>query len=154
MNEEMDVDKLILDAERQLRYTQSEIKKIDQELARLREERETTEQKEIEAKSAAGEDVLDFEPSRELRALKMAIDRYEQNLENFQQKEVDTQKQIDNLKTSRLETQLLQQSKVVVELKKREADILEQLKEVQQEIEAAEAVKAELAIMVADHTDG
>jgi chromosome segregation ATPase len=153
-NGETDIDKQIAEAERQLRYTQSEIKKVTQQLLPLREEYEVGKQKEIDERTKAGEDILDFEPSRELRAVQMAVRRYEQNLENLQQREVETKKQVDKLKDSKIEVQLLRQSKVMVELKKREAEILGQLKEVQQEIEAVEALKAELAVLIADRADG
>jgi tRNA splicing endonuclease len=154
MNAETDVDKQILEAERQLRFTQSEIKKLTQELTRQREQCKAAEQREIDAFTEAGGDVLDFEPSRPLNAMKLAVARQEQNLENLQQREIETKKQIDKLKGSKIESHLLQQSKVVVELKKRESEILEQLKEIQQQIEVAEALKAELAVMVADRADG
>ena len=153
MNAEIDVDKQILDAERQLRYTQSEIKKITQDLTKLREECESVEQKEIEAFTEAGGDVLDFKPSRPLNTMKMAVSRHEQNLENLQQREADNKKQINDLKLSKLEAHLLQQSRVVADLKKRESEILEQLNDIQQQIEVAEALKAELAQMVANHAE-
>jgi len=145
MTLDRNTDERIKEIERQLRQTRIEIQEISQRLGPLREKYEVEKQKEIEAKARAGEDILDFEPSRELTTLDMSVTRTEQNLENSQQKEADLERQLENLKIEKFESQLIKQSQAILELRKRESEILAELTDIQTRIKAAEEIRTHLA---------
>jgi len=143
--EQADLDKELNEADRLLRQVRKEIEETEETSGPLRERYEVSQQAELDAKTAAGEDVLEFVPSAKLQALKSSLDRTEQRLQSLREKEREILERTEELKTALIESRLLEESKLFRSLERRKEGLLAELKEVEGLLAESEQRRRELA---------
>lgn len=138
-----------VEAENHLARTCREIETMEKELLGLREKLRIAEQKEIDARSAAGKDPAPFAPTPEMEAVLKAISKTEGALGLHRLRETELKERIAKLESEALESELIEVSKSTVELKRREQELSEELDRVRKKLASAEARSAELAERIA-----
>lgn len=139
----------IVEAEAGLVRTQREIQAIEKDLLSLRERLRVAEQKEIDARSDRGDDASGFEPTPEMSGLLSSISKAEGSLGLLQLRENEQKKNLEKLRFSSVEQELLLLSKTILRLKTREAELSKELAQVQKELKFAEKRSAEFADKIA-----
>ena len=139
----------MLEAESQLKRTEREIESVEKELLALREKLRVAEQKEIDARAAAGKEPTDFEPTPEMGSVMKEISKTEGSLGLLRLRETEQKNRIGKLAIELIEAELVAVSKVTVELKRREQELSEELVRVQKKLAAAEKKTTELADRIA-----
>jgi hypothetical protein len=154
MPEESEKRPEIVDAESGLMRTQREIQAVEKDLLSLREKLRVAEQKEIDARSKAGEDATGFEPTPDMSALLSSISKAEGSLGLLQLREKEQKKNLEKLNLDSVEQELLLHSRVILRLKTREGELAKELTQVQKELKFAEKRSAELADKIAARAEG
>ena len=143
----------MLEAESQLKRTEREIESVEKELLALREKLRVAEQKEIDARAAAGIEPTDFEPTLEMGSVMREISKTEGSLGLLRLRESEHKNRIRKLGNDLLEVELVAVSKVAVELKRREQELSEELVHVQKKLAAAEKKTTDLADRIAARSE-
>lgn len=139
----------VQEATRQLRAVEVEIQRLAKEYTVLDEQVRAADQKNFEEQTRLGKDPVDILPSKEL---KEALSRRDQNLrsiEKLNQKKRAAEERLRSLQTALLETALVDVSRRVNHLKRREEELQTELQTVAEEIQKLEFKKEELALELA-----